>query len=171
MTAAGLLAQLRSAGITATREGDRIRLRGAGARDHAGAVRAHRDEILALLAGERAAGIGTPAQRMASLIGLVADVAPGAKIACATCGESMPTYGGSHPSCASCTYGKGYSATSAGARAALESRGIATAATLAAWPEIGRRPRKRTVRPPKGEPSGELAAWPSIGRRPRRPRR
>lgn len=65
MTAASLLAMLRSAGITTARDGDRILLRGAGARDHADAVRALRDEILLLLDADSFALIGESQPRSA----------------------------------------------------------------------------------------------------------
>ena len=43
------------------------------------------------------------------------------RIGCPGCSRMMPNLG--HPKCATCTYGVSFSATSAGARAALEAHG------------------------------------------------
>ena len=45
------------------------------------------------------------------------------RIVCAGCKRCMQDYGGGHKKCATCAMGVSFSATSAGARAALEAHG------------------------------------------------
>jgi len=48
---------------------------------------------------------------------------PEPRIVCAGCHKLMPDYGGGHKRCATCSYGARFSASAAGARAALEAHG------------------------------------------------